>query len=401
MEKDRQILRNLAARKMEIHHSKKNQRVIRDWFLHNTFRCDHPMIHLETSFRHELIPKRLKCEDPFARFLEEKLWEGIINYEVIGDDYPVSDYFHIEWEAFHTPFGMDINYIHLPLGYKIEYPIKDLQADFYKFGKSKYMINKTATQEKADIAADIFGDILPVRIASSAFKICPTRFFVHVMGMETLLYSMYDYPGLFHELMLRFADDTIGYLRFLEENQVLNPTICAEYLGQGSWCFTDELPASDVITSRDMWGFLDSQESVGLSPTMFAEMIFPYYKKIADQFGLLSFGCCEPVHNFWDSLSKLENLRKITVSPWCDEDFMGSVLKGRKTIYHRKPSAIFLGVEKNLDEDALRTHIAKTLKSASGCTLEITQRDVYTIHHDEAKARHFVKIIREEIEKHW
>jgi len=404
--KDRQILRNLAKHRQELHNSEKNLRNIKDWLSHNTFCGARPMVHLEISFRHELIPQRLKCEGQLARHLEEKLWEGVINHEVIGDDYPITDYFHIEWGAQHTPFGIDTEIIHatgtsLALGYKIDYPIRDLKADFFKFGQSKYTINKPATMAYAAVAADVFGDILPVKIASSAFKVCPTRFFVHVMGMEALLFSMYDYPELFHEIMGRFADDTLSYFRFLEENGAVNPTVSGEYLGQGSWCYTDELPASGPVTSKDMWGFLDSQESVGISPEMFKEMIFPYYKKIADQFGLLSFGCCEPVHPFWDTLSTLDNLRKITISPWCDEEFMGEVLRGRKTVYHRKPSSNFLGVGINLDEDGLRKHIAKTIQAARGCTLEITQRDVYTIHHNEAKARRFIEIIREEIENHW
>ena len=54
-----------------------------------------------------------------------------------------------------------------------------------------------------------------------------------------------------------------------------------------------------------------------------------------------------------------------------------------------------------LDEDAVRAHIDETLEAAKGCKLEITQRDVYTINHDISKARRYVAIIREEIEKHW
>jgi len=401
---DRNILRNLAKRKQSLHHSDENQRNLKDWLLHNTFSCQRPMIHLEVSFRHELIPKRLQCEGQLARQIEERLWEGIINREVICDDHPVSDHFWVEWNAKHIPFGLEVEYIYAnsdSLGYKIDYPIRNLEDDYHMFGQSIYQLDKAATTAFADVAAATFGDILPVKTGMSAFKVCPTRFFVHAMGMETLLYSMYDQPDLFHDMMRRFAEDTIGYFRFLEDNGALNPTTSTEYLGQGSWCFTNELPASGTVTSKDMWGFLDSQESVGISPAMYDEFIFPYYKMIADQYGLLSYGCCESVHQFWPSLKRLENLRKVTVAPWCDEEFMGQVLKGRKTIYHRKPSASYLGVGQNLDEPALRKHIATTLKAAKGCTLEITQRDVYTINNNEAKAKRYVEIIREEIDKHW
>ena len=80
---------------------------------------------------------------------------------------------------------------------------------------------------------------------------------------------------------------------------------------------------------------------------------------------------------------------------------MGEKLKGSKVIYHRKPSPNFLGVNPTLDEDAVREHIKKSLLAARGCKMEITQRDVYTIHNNIDKARRYVEIIRQEIENNW
>ena len=57
--------------------------------------------------------------------------------------------------------------------------------------------------------------------------------------------------------------------------------------------------------------------------------------------------------------------------------------------------------DETLDEEGLREHIRKTLRAAQGCELEFTQRDVYTINHDEEKVRRFIAIIREEIANHW
>ncbi len=178
-------------------------------------------------------------------------------------------------------------------------------------------------------------------------------------------------------------------------------------MGQGTWAFTNELPGYDQVGKRkftpgDVWGFMDSQETVGISPQMYEEFIFPCYKKISEQFGLLSYGCCEPVHPIWDNcISKLKNLRKVSISPWCDQQFMGERLRGSRVIYHRKPSPNLLGVGGQLDEQAVREHIRETLMAARGCKLEITQRDVYTINHDISKAKRYVEIIREEIADHW
>ncbi len=49
----------------------------------------------------------------------------------------------------------------------------------------------------------------------------------------------------------------------------------------------------------------------------------------------------------------------------------------------------------------LRKHIQKTLKAAEGCTLEFTQRDVYTVANNPQKVRRYIEILRQEIETHW
>jgi hypothetical protein len=97
----------------------------------------------------------------------------------------------------------------------------------------------------------------------------------------------------------------------------------------------------------------------------------------------------------------MENLRKVSISPWCDVNFMGDRLRGKKIIFHRKPSPNYLGTGTNLDEEAFRAHIREALIAANGCSLEITQRDVYSINNDEEKAKRYIAIIREEIENCW
>jgi len=216
---------------------------------------------------------------------------------------------------------------------------------------------------------------------------------------------MHDYPDLFLNMMERLSNDYIKLFDYLEKGNYILPTTDGEMLCNGSYSYNDYMPnfssSSNSLKTSDVWGFMDSQETVGVSPEMFNEFIFPFYKKIADRFGSLSYGCCEPVDVAWDlCLSKLENLRKISISPWCKEEFMGERLQGTKTIYFRKPSPNFIGVGSILDENAVKMSIKKTVEASKGCKLEISQRDVYTINYDVDKVRKYVKLIRKEIENH-
>ena len=92
---------------------------------------------------------------------------------------------------------------------------------------------------------EIFGDLLPVRLKMDALYSVPTQMLVHIMSMETMMYSLYDYPELFKEMMERIAKDTLKYFDYLEEHHYILPTISGENLGQGTWSrFSPEIVGS-------------------------------------------------------------------------------------------------------------------------------------------------------------
>lgn len=407
-EQDRIILRDVAKQQWAWSQTPENKEIEQEWFRHHRFEKGRPMIHLELwTFKKDVIDKRLKCETPLARKIETTLYEQFLNAQLFGDDRVVPDYFPIYWQTEFNLFDIKIEVVHAEdghggdLGHQFQYVIGDLRADYHKLKSSTYGVNREATLAYQKVVEEIFGDLLPTKIQAGCLYAVPTQQIVHFMGMENMMMAMMDEPDLFKEMMERVADDTIAYFNWLSQENLILPTTGKQPLGQGTWCYTNELPESlhRPFTPKDVWGFMDSQETVGISPAMFEEFIFPCYEKIAQTFGLLSYGCCEPVHPIWEnSLSKLKHLRKVSVSPWCDEVYMGNQLRGEKIVYHRKPSPNYLGVGSMLDEEGLRKHIRTTLDAARGCQLEFTQRDVYTIHEDENKARRYVEIIREEIE---
>ncbi|MFR8468594.1 hypothetical protein BLA28_23850 [Eisenbergiella tayi] len=414
-DKDKQILRETAKKQLELANMDSNKARIQEWYRHNALQGEKPMIHLEMgTFSQEIIPPLLKCEGTFAQQVETALYSNFLNQELFDDDRVTPDYFPIEYDTFFELFGIQIHVDHTQdasgkesLGHHFESIIEDLEEDYEKLKPSRYGVNLETTEQKKAAVEEAIGDILPVKMQMSCLYSVPTQMLVHFMSMENMMFAMYDYPDLFKEMMGRIADDTLAYYKMLEEKRLILPTTTFEGVGQGTWSFTTELPGWDEwerrpFTTKEVWGFMDSQETVGISPDMYEEFIFPCYEKIASSYGLLSYGCCEPVDPIWDKcLSRLTNLRKVSISPWCNEEFMGERLRGSKVIYHRKPSPNFLGVDPVLDEDAFRAHIRKSLTAARGCKMEITQRDVYTIHNNIPKARRYVSLIREEIENNW
>lgn len=408
---DREILRELAAKQYEYSQTDKNRKRISEWYDHNDLKGKRPMIHLELeTFSSEIIPQRLRCEGAFARETEEQMYLNFLNQELFDDDMVTPDCFILYYDTWFTLFGIEIHKREAKqesVGHEFCSVVEDLEDDFHKLGNTDFGVDLELTRKKKQILEETFGDILPVKVKMDSLHSVPTQMVIHFMKMENMMFNIYDYPELFKKMMDRIAKDTLAYLDYLEQQNLIFPTVDHVRLRQGSLCYTHDLPGEDVCNVRslktnDVWGFLDSQETVGLSPEMFEEFIFPCYQKIAGRFGLLSYGCCEPVDPVWEPcISKLSNLRKVSISPWCKEEIMGERLRGSNIIFHRKPTPNFLGVGSVLEEDEFRKTLRTTLHAARGCKLEITQRDVYTINHDISKAKRYVDIIKEEIENHW
>ncbi len=410
-QKEKEILRALAYQQREIAESEKMKQIVSDWKKHGAFASDRrPMVTIELwTFSEDIIPQLMQCENEEARAIEWQLRSNLANHLLFEDDSVVRPYWPIGIPSTFVPFSIEVKTQHASdstggeLGHHFIPAIHDLAEDFHLLKPSSMSVDKKAAEaEEAKIEA-LFGDILPPKRSGASVNLSPMQNIVHIMSMEDMYMAMYDYPDEFHQMMQMQTDDFMRYLDLLESEGVLLPTVTDQHLCQGSYCFTDKLPACGTgLKTSQVWGYMDSQETSSISPEMFKEFVWPYYKQLGDRFGRLSYGCCEPVHPLFDvCLHEFENLGKISISPWCDETFMGERLHGKNIVYLRKPSPNLIGVQSELDEEAVREYMKQTAQAASGCTLEFAQRDVYHIHNTPDKVKRYVSLIREAYETWW
>ena len=138
-----------------------------------------------------------------------------------------------------------------------------------------------------------------------------------------------------------------------------------------------------------------------MAPEMFHEFCFPYYRDVCAPMGLLYYGCCEATHPYWEDLRRLPHLKKISISRWCDEAFMGEALRGTELVFSRKPDPNFLSLDEKLNESAWSAHIRQTIEATRGVFVEFIIRDVYTVHGNVENARRAVALARAAIDRHW
>jgi len=407
--KEKQFLRELAMRQAEIAALPVMAQRRSLWYGLNGGMTEHPLVTMEFHGVESDVYPPLTCETPLARGMEHQMARQIFKHEYYRDDRVIPVSFMVGIPNWFRAFDYSPKVTHRQgMAFRYEYAVHDLEADFDLFKPSRFDVDAglKKAKERGAQAEEIIGDILQVRLEFPGPSFCPGHILVQMMGLETMCLSILDYPALFHAAMRSLTDDYHDFLDAIEAAGAVIPNNDESHVAMDTYCYTRDLPgAEDLVrpaSISDVWGYSNSQETVSMSPAMFDEFFFQYIEEIAGRFGLYSYGCCEPVHSLWEPcLSRLKNLRKLSVSPWCDEEYMGQALRGRGIVYHRKPFPNFIAVDTVFDEAAFLKHMEKTVKCASGCPLEVTFRDICSVRGEPQRLTRAVELTREAFARGW
>ena len=408
-------LRSLAARQAEIAALPVMETRKERWrSMNDAVAGARPPFAIESwTFDRDFLPdSMLCCETEYGRTLERNFLRNIRHHEILDDDHVCPDTLDMEWRVELDEFGVEIptEYIAdaegVVTGYRFDCPIKDLKEGWPMVKPSTFSVDRKGTAEEKSFLGASFGDLLPVALRSGTYgRTNLTQRLMRLISMEDFFIAMYDCPEGVHGLLGLLRDNAVRMSRWAEAEGLLvlnngNQVTCGT-----CYNFTSLLPKGGVIDGpvrlSDMWGVMDSQETVGVSPEFFDEFVFPYYRELAEMFGLVYWGCCEPVDPIWDkSLSRLPNLKAVSVSRWADQRHMAEVLDGKGIVFSRKPDPNLLGVVPALDEEAWAKEIRNTLQIVSdhAVPFEFVVRDVYTMHGNLGKARRAVQIAKREID---
>jgi hypothetical protein len=384
---DRNRVRTLAAEYAEIFSSDDMASRREKWRLSNRLLERTVPFHIEDngSFFADLTPQP-QCEGEFERDCEAHFMRCITNYRLIPDDRVFPARFWVHWHIGRTSACPELQYHRVPdstgrnLGYETNKPLADLGPGLAKLRQTEFSVDREATLRAAAQAEELFGDILPVEIVGGYQPMVAGTDMagqaVHLMGMDTFYMNMLDQPDNVHAFFL--ADDAERYANWLEDEGLVTPNAREIDCGSGSCVYSDELPRREIppgenVLFSDIWGFIEAQEAIGLSPDMYAEFIHPYQRRVGDRYGLINYGCCEPVHHFWPTLKQFHNLRKVTVSPWCDVASI-SASAGKNVVLSRKPHPMKLCGE-HFDPDDFEATIRESLNLTRDNFVEIIFRD--------------------------
>ena len=387
--KDSERLRNLAGRYAELATGEVMDQRREKWRLHNGLQERTVPFQIEDngSYFDDLTPP-LECEDAHCRNLEAQLLHRLTAYERIDDDRIIPNRFVVDWCTSTTEACDELKLTRADnghgstLGYETNKPIQNIDADLGKLKKRTMTLDREETDRRLRVAEEAFAGLLPVVVGrvSSAYSSGITNKAVHLMGMQALYLEMAMNPEAVHRLFGFLAEDNLALGQWEEDQGLLtlnhdgNQGYCS-----GSGLYSDETSQADgdPVVSTDRFGYLESQESAGISAAMFDEFLMPHLTKLAAKFKLLHFGCCEAVHNLMPILERLPNLRKVSVTPWCDLDILVANCS-KNVIWSRKPVPLKL-CGTTFAPDDLQEHFQETLDAGKDHFVEFVYRDTNTL----------------------
>lgn len=295
----------------------------------------------------------------------------------------IESYFTVNYVFEETDRGLSATFYgrHGSGSYRWDAPLKDYN-DFDKLSPSRIVVDYERTKELYNLAFEVMGDILEIRLSGAWWwSLGKTWNIVELRGLGQFMMDLINYPEEVHKAMEFFCNEDLAKLDFLEQNGLLTLNNDGPYVGSGGFGYTNHLPQENFEEKRvrtwDMWGFSESQETIGISPAMFEEFVFPYQVLILKRFGLNCYGCCEPLDNRWDVIKKIPRLRRVSVSPWANVSDMAEKL-GDRYIFSWKLSPVDLACPE-IDKEYIRKKLRQTIRKTRNCHVEIIMKDNHTI----------------------
>ena len=265
------------------------------------------------------------------------------------------------------------------------------EASIEKLHAPTIEVDEEADKRDEEWLNELIGDILPVRLTGLTYAgfYEPWDDIAMWRGAEKLLWDLIDRPEYTHALMEKLLSVRMEHFDCLEKMNLLDA--CGPYMHCTAG-LADDLDTSGRITRKNIWGRGAAQIFASVSPRMTEEFEIDYARRFFEGFGLVYYGCCEPLDKKIDIVKKLPNLRKVSITPWADADEAADRL-GSDYVFAYKPNPAFVATE-TLDESAVEAEIRRALNACkrNGISCEFTLKDISSIHRNPKNLERWAEI---------
>ena len=401
-QRDLATVRELASRVAEIAALPVQQEKKALWRKLNGLEPDRPMIMIDQICWNEMNVDdelTLTCTDRLYRGFEERLRRILYQWKHCPVDMVVESFVPIGKAIRNTGFGIIAQEeiavtdpTNAVVSHKYENQLRT-RDDLEKIRMPEVRHDAELTDRLTEIAHEMFDGLLEVRSSGAEPYLSLWDPIATWMGVENALYALMDEPEFMHRLLDRMTNGYLSMLNQLEEQGLLcGPQSLIHCTG----AYTDELPTSDYDPqkpkTKDIWMYGLAQMLSTVSPDMFREFEVEYTARLCERFGLVYYGCCDPLDGKMKEVRMLPNVRKVSMSPWVNKARGASEI-GRDFVYSCKPNPAFLAGDR-FSPEQIQTDLMETRRicEENGCPLEIILKDITTVRYEPERLFEWARI---------
>jgi hypothetical protein len=344
----------------------------------------------------------LHCEDPECRDYEERFRRILFQWEYFPVDMVVEPFIKVPKAVINTGFGVTRQEHTLAtagreavVSHQFVNQFNSME-DVEKIKIPHVSHDMNETRRRMEFAGWLFDGIMPLREEGHDPYLSIWDPIASWMSVEGALYGLIDNPDMIHAMVKRIAD---GYLAMLDQMEEQGLLCNSQDLVHCTGAFTDDLPAPgfnpDKPRTKDIWMFGLAQMFATVSPAMFEEYEINYMMPIFERFGLVYYGCCDPLDGKMKEVRMIPNLRKISMSPWANKERGGEKI-GKDYVFSCKPNPAHLAATR-FDGDLIRKDLLETkaICRKYGCPVEFILKDLSTVNHEPDRLLKWAKIAME------
>ncbi len=412
-QQDVDILRRLAedlaqAAALPVHKEKADL-----WRRLNDLDSVRPMVWINEIPWHEMNLNdelTLRAEHPWARDQERELRRTLYQWKHLPGDMTLNDFMTCPLAIHSTDFGIieDVDIVKTDdssdiVSRHFNIQIKEPE-DIAKIKMPLVTHNEEATSIRYQAMVEVYEGILPVRkLGQTHIWFTPWDYLIRWWGVQEAMVDLVMRPDMVHAAVDRMVDAWMVELDQFEEQNLLALDCNNTRVGSGGYGYCSALPGTDCdpthVKPRNMWGCSNAQAFSDVSPEMHWEFAVEHDMRWLNRWGLVYYGCCEPLDNKIDMLRRIPNLRKVSVSPWCNAQKTIEAIGSDFVISHKPNPAIL--AESQWDPQQARKNIRTFLENTQGhCHVELIMKDISTVRYDPKRLWEWAAIAMEEAESH-
>ena len=386
---DRDLLRELASQVAEIAAISVQQETISLWKALNGLKPVRPMVMIDQIPWHEMDVEgelSLRAEGDFCRGIEAGLRRTLYAWKHMPADMVVEAAVSIPKVIRGAGFGIrtieEIAVSDASNDVVSHQYVDQLETeeDLQKIRTPEVVLDVEATARAEETAHEIFDGILAVRMQGIFPMFSLWDRIVEWRSAGKVLFDLASRPEHIHQLMSRL---TAAYLSLLDQLETQGLLGGAQPTVHCTGAFSEELPAAGYDyrspRAKDLWTCGMAQIFSSVSPAMHQEFELAYAHEWYSRFGLVYYGCCEPLHKKIDIVREIPNLRKISMSCWVVQE-EGAEQIGPEFVFSRKPNPAFLAGD-TWSPELIEQDLRHTVECCNrhGCPVELILKDISTV----------------------